>query len=702
LNKTAILTVRLLTLSLLALAGTFWGREALAAASDWAEGDQARLRLLSASDAVGREAALQLGLEFQMRPSWKIYWRSPGDAGLPPEIDWSGSRNVASSEFRWPAPHRFTLFGLDTFGYEGEVVLPLTVRVAEPGQPTELRAHIRYLICDPKICVPAEAKLALNLPAGPTAPSPESELIQRFIEEVPGDGAKDGLRLLRVAQGGTETEPKLIVEMAADPAVGAPDAIVEGPESLRFGAPEVALSAEGGRARFEIPVQAVDAGAPALAGLPVTLTVYDGKRALEARVTVSGGGSAAPSLLAVLGLALLGGFILNFMPCVLPVLALKLLGVVGQGGRERSAIRLSFLASAAGILASFLALAGALIALKSAGAAVGWGIQFQQPVFLAALSLILVLFAANLFGLFHLPVPSWLGGTGATEAVGHGHSLAGAFAAGAFATLLATPCSAPFLGTAVGFALARGTTEILTIFAALGLGLAAPWLAVAAVPALARALPRPGRWMVWLKAALGLSLLAAALWLISILELQIGRAAALVTAGLLAAVLLVMALRRLLPGRWRAASPVAVGLLALAALLVPIRLPVVAAPPLSADPAEAGPWRPFAEEAISGLVASGKTVLVDVTADWCLTCQVNKALVLDNAEIRPLLAAETTVAMRADWTRPDPAIAAYLAGFGRYGIPFDVVYGPKAPQGIPLPEVLTKEAVRKALAAAGP
>jgi suppressor for copper-sensitivity B len=163
-----------------------------------------------------------------------------------------------------------------------------------------------------------------------------------------------------------------------------------------------------------------------------------------------------------------------------------------------------------------------------------------------------------------------------------------------------------------------------------------------------------------------------------------------------------MALQRLLPGRWRAASPVAVGLLALAALLVPIRLPVVAAPPLSADPADAGPWRPFAEAEIAALVAAGKTVLVDVTADWCLTCQVNKALVLDSAEIRPLLAAETTVAMRADWTRPDPAIAAYLAGFGRYGIPFDVVYGPKAPQGIPLPEVLTREAVRKALAAAGP
>jgi suppressor for copper-sensitivity B len=265
---------------------------------------------------------------------------------------------------------------------------------------------------------------------------------------------------------------------------------------------------------------------------------------------------------------------------------------------------------------------------------------------------------------------------------------------------LATPCSAPFLGTAVGFALARGAWEIVSIFVALGLGLALPWLLVAVFPAIAKALPRPGRWMGWLKAVLALALLATALWLISVLEMQLGRTAALLIGLLLLAVIVVLALRRALPTRWRAAAPAVVTLLALAAIVVPARLPVVAALP-EPEPGAEGTWRPFAEGDIASLVASGKRVFVDVTADWCLSCQVNKALVLDSAEIAPLLQAPDMVAMRADWTRPDPLIAAYLSKFGRYGIPFNVVYGPKSPGGVVLPEVLTKQAVRRALAEAG-
>ncbi len=702
-NKTAFLLIRLLILSLFVPIGTFLQPAgAKAAASDWAEGDQARLRLISASNAVGAEAAVTLGLEVRLEPSWKIYWRSPGDAGLPPVIDWSGSRNFDSAETRWPVPHRFTLFGLDTFGYEGQVVLPLTLRLSDPGNPVDLSAHIRYLVCDPQICVPAEARLSLSLPAGPAAPSAEADLIQRFVEEVPGDGSADGLRLGRVEVVRLGEELALSLEAEAEPPFAAPDVIVEGPPGLRFAAPKVLLTDGGRRARFELAVERLQDDAPDLGGLPLTVTLYDGKRALEAPVEPAAGGRGAPALSTMLVFALIGGFILNFMPCVLPVLALKLLGVVGQGGRERGAIRLSFLASAAGILFSFLVLAAALIALKSAGAAIGWGIQFQQPIFLAVLALILVLFAANLFGLFSVPLPSWLGGVaGAGARPGHGHSLIGSFASGAFATLLATPCSAPFLGTAVGFALARGAWEIVSIFAVLGLGLALPWLLVAAFPGIARALPRSGRWMGWLKAVLAVALLATALWLISILELQLGRTAALFIAVLLTAAILVLALRRALPTRWRAAAPAIVALLAAAAIVVPARLPVVAALPEPEPGVEAGAWRAFAEGEIAGLVASGKTVFVDVTAEWCLSCQVNKALVLDTAEIGPLLQAPDTVAMRADWTRPDPSIAAYLSKFGRYGIPFNVVYGPKAPGGLVLPEVLTKQAVRQALAEAG-
>ena len=702
--KTKYPPLRLLILPILLLAGTFaYAAPARAAASAWAEGDQARLRLISASDAVGSERAVTLGLQVQLKPTWKIYWRSPGDAGLPPQLDWSGSSNLASAEMRWPVPHRFTLFGLDTFGYEGEVVLPLMMRLNKPGEAADLKAKIRYLVCDPQICVPAEAALALTLPAGPAAPAAEAELIQRFTEEVPGDGRDSGLRLASVTVGRVGNRPGLIVEAEAEPPFAKPDVIVEGPESLSFRAPKVTLMDGGRRARLEVPTETQQANAPGLAGLPLTLTLYDGKRGLEAAVKPAAATPVgAPILVVMLGFAFIGGLILNFMPCVLPVLALKLLGVVGQGGRERAAIRASFLASAAGILFSFLVLAAALIFLKSAGAVVGWGIQFQQPLFLAVLTLILVLFAGNLFGLFEIPLPSWAGGI--AQGSGnphHGNSIAGAFAAGAFATLLATPCSAPFLGTALGFAFSRGPVEILLIFAMLGLGLAAPWILVAAIPHLAQVLPRPGRWMVWLKAVLGLALLVTAVWLISVLDLQIGRVASLTMGFLLMVILLVLALARALPLRWRAAAPIAVLLIAAMQIAVAVGAPVTAASPGQARAGSTGPWRAFAEKEIADLVAAGNVVLVDVTADWCLTCQANKALVLESPDVRTRLDAPKVVAMQADWTRPDAAIAAYLASFGRYGIPFNVVYGPGAPDGVTLPEILTKDAVLQALAKAG-
>jgi suppressor for copper-sensitivity B len=645
-----------------------------------------------------------VGLQVQLKPNWKIYWRSPGDAGLPPQLDWSGSSNFGSAKLRWPVPHRFTLFGLDTFGYEGEVVLPLMVQLAKSGEPANLKAKVRYLVCDPQICVPAEATLALSLPAGPAAPGAEADLIQRFADQVPGNGRKDGLRLGPVSVGLVGDRPGLIIEAEAEPPFATPDVIVEGPESLSFRAPKVTLMNGGRHAQLEVPVQIQQANAPQLGGLPLTLTLYDGKRALEAAIKPAAAAAPlrSPTLLIMLGFAFIGGFILNFMPCVLPVLALKLLGAVGHGGRERAAIRASFLASAAGIVFSFLVLAAALIVLKSAGAIVGWGIQFQQPLFLAVLTLILVLFAANLFGLFEIPLPSWAGGFAAGSGnPHHRNSIAGAFAAGAFATLLATPCSAPFLGTAVGFAFTRGAVEILLIFSMLGLGLAAPWILVAGIPQLAQVLPRPGRWMIWLKAVLGFALLATAVWLIFVLDLQIGRVASLTMGFLLTVILLVLALARALPLRWRAAAPIAVLLIAAMQIAVAGGAPVTATSPGQARAGTTGPWRAFAEKEIAELVAAGNVVLVDVTADWCLTCQANKALVLESPDVRARLDGPKVVAMQADWTRPDAAIAAYLASFGRYGIPFNVVYGPGAPGGVTLPEILTKDAVLQALAKAG-
>src|SRR4029077_20995613 len=317
--------------------------------------------------------------------------------------------------------------------------------------------------------------------------------------------------------------------------------------------------------------------------------------------------------------ALLGGLILNLMPCVLPVLSLKLLAFVGHGGAAKSQVRLSFLASTAGVLASFLILAAAVAVLRAAGIAVGWGLQFQQPHFLAGMALLLTFFRGNLWGWFELPLPGFAGRL--AQATDRRHGLLYDFLAGGLATLLATPCTAPFLTTAVGFALAGGTADILVIFLALGLGLAAPYLLVAAWPGLASHLPRPGRWMLVLKRLLGLAMAATALWLLYALAGQVGHTASLATAAALVALGLLLALRQLQPRLRRTGLVVA----SVLAMLAPLLLAGAPQPTAPAD----GAWRTFSDKALAQLIGQGKVVLVDVTADWCINCQVNKALVLD-------------------------------------------------------------------------
>jgi suppressor for copper-sensitivity B len=429
-----------------------------------------------------------------------------------------------------------------------------------------------------------------------------------------------------------------------------------------------------------------------LAGESLGLTVVDGERALERSVTATA--EVSTSLIAVLALALLGGLILNLMPCVLPVLSIKLLSVVGHGGSDPRRVRIGFLASASGIVVSFLVLASGAVALKSVGLAAGWGIQFQEPLFLVAMVAILTLFACNLWGLFDFRLPGNLADAGA----GGGHGIGGQFMTGAFATLLATPCSAPFLGTAIGFALARGAAEIYLVFSALGVGLALPYLVIAAAPGLATRLPRPGPWMVTLRRVLGIALVATAVWLLSVLAVQTGYAGAGLIALLMAAIAVALRQAQGLSGRAHVASWLVVGAMTALALGAAGSLANQASA-RRATPDD-GIWRPFKLAVIADEVAKGRVVFVDVTADWCITCKVNKALVLDRGEVAAKLDSGAVIAMKADWTTPDPRISAYLAGFGRYGIPFDAVYGPGAPSGILLPEILTENSVLQAIARA--
>jgi len=689
--------------------GVLAASAAYGASSPWSETDHGAVRLVAASAAVGSSDSLRLGLHFRMKKGWKVYWRSPGDAGFPPQPSWAGSRNLESVAVDWPRPVRFDVLGLTTLGYKDEVVFPLSVKLLKPGKAVSVRATVPYLTCN-DICVPYQAELALDLPAGAENNTVESALISRFAALVPRKGASHALAVTDAKVEGPAGKQvlRVVARLPASSDTAAPELLIEGPPGFRFAPPR--FETRDGQpvllAAVSPPPKSVREGAPAdLSGTSLTLTLLTRDQAIEQKIIAQKGAATsrppppAPisliAFLSLLGFAVLGGLILNLMPCVLPVLSLKILSVIGHGGaEEKGPVRMGFLASAAGILTSFLVLASAAVALKAAGMAAGWGIQFQQPVFLTAMAVIVALFAANLFGLFEIRLPGRLGDRAAS--VGQGHGLGNHFATGAFAALLATPCSAPFVGTAVGFALSRGAFEIYAIFAALGLGLALPYLLIAAAPSLATRLPRPGPWMITMKRLLGVALIATAIWLLTVLASQIGERAALLAASLVAAIFFVL---WLVAGKSSLLSGGLVAALALAALVGPSRIAEnnVATTVDLAQPY----WKPFAPETIAGHVAADRTVFVDVTADWCVTCQVNKALVLDTADVVKRLRSDDIVAMRADWTRPDPVISAFLQRFGRYGIPFNIVFGPGAPEGRPLPELLTTGAVTAAIDAAG-
>lgn len=658
------------------------------ASSAWFTTDQGKVRLIAARAALAGQETQTLGLEFRMAPGWHIYWRSPGDAGYPPRLDWNGSTNLAHADMQWPAPQRFSVLGLETMGYSDAVVLPVTARVADPTKPLDLTAHLDYLTCS-EICVPYQTVLHLALPPGaaPAGAAGYAALIDQFVAQVPGDGSKVGLKLDGAAVD-DGPRPALLLRVTASPPLMSPDAFVEGAANADFGAPRLVPSATPGSSLLRLPFDGGGTDALVkLVGKPLTITLTDGSRAMTATIAPTLAPPPAVEwarLLPMLALALAGGFILNFMPCVLPVLALKLLGTVDHAARGRGAVRAGFVASAAGIVVTFLALAVVAIGFRAAGVAVGWGLQFQQPVFLVAMAAILTVFAANVWGLFEIPLPA------AVTALGEGRAHLGSFFAGVLATLLATPCTAPLLGTALGFALLSPPVAALAIFGAMGIGLALPYLAVAAAPALALWLPKPGAWMIDLKRVLGVALAATAIWLLWILAVESGSSVAIVCGALLIAMVFAVGwIRRAVARRIAVVALIAAALVA----------PNLVAPPLPAE-APHGFWRPFDESRIAALVAQGDTVFVDVTADWCLTCKVNASFALAPAAVRQRLTAPDVVAMRADWTRPDPAIARYLREFGRYGIPFNVVYGPRVPQGVVLPEILTPDSVLNGLARA--
>ncbi|BAM88173.1 putative suppressor for copper-sensitivity B [Bradyrhizobium oligotrophicum S58] len=654
-----------------------------------------RLLVGDVTRADGGTATAWAGLDVRLGAGWHTYWRSAGDAGAPPEFDWTGSRNVADVTVEWPAPRRFSEQDIDTFGYDEHVLFPLRVRLQDGTAPAHLTLKAVLFVCS-VICTQQEAHLEADIPATTRLPNDQA-LIDEWRQSVPRETSPGlsitGLRIDR------QPKPQLRLEVQATPPLRAPDVFLDGNDAVTGGRAQVSTISDD-NVRIIVPVQGLDKTGPKPR---LRVTLVDGDRSIEASLPVDAGetapaasaerGDATPrpaaaSIWAILGVALLGGFILNFMPCVFPVLSLKLVSLVDHGSGHLSSPRRAFLATAAGIVASFLTLAVILSALKATGAEVGWGLQFQQPAFLIAMIIVLAAFGANLLGLFEINLPWWIAGR-LGNAASH-RTTAGHAVNGFVMTLLATPCSAPFVGTAVAFALSQAAPQILLVFTALGLGMAAPYLCLAAAPRLAALFPRPGRWMLKLRAVAAIAMAATALWLLIVLADISGPAIATSLAAALLAPALIMAAFRFPLRRTIAGAGVAVTI-----GLAPMAATYLVQPESVGRPAPIA-WQPLVPADIAARVRAGHTVFVDIGASWCVTCKVNEKLVLDSTAVRSRLTSGV-VAVKADWTSPSDAIASYLRSFGRYGLPFNAVFGPGAPAGIVLPELLTSQTVIDAI-----
>ncbi|MCC4265003.1 thioredoxin family protein [Oceanimonas baumannii] len=636
-------------------------------------------------NSTGQYAAL---LQVRLADDWKTYWRSPGEGGIAPRLDWQSSDNIQAFDWRWPLPDRFHLLGIETQGYQHDVNFPVYITPENPDTPATFNATLTLPSCT-TICVLTEYSLSLPLQADLTLDETVNHHFQQALSRVP----RPATRVQASDWHWDAAKEQVAITLSNEAGWQDPQIFIDDTDTAVFSQPVITTNGSHLEARFT-----VSSWDPALNldGETLVVTVADESLAEElngpvAQGTLAATASAQPGLLMVLGYALLGGLILNIMPCVLPVLGLKL-NTLLLGERSRAQVRRPLLLSATGIMLSFWGLAAFMLVLTWSGAQLGWGIQFQQPGFIGFMLAITALFSLNLFGLFEVHLPSRLNTWLATRPGGGNSSH---LLQGMFATLLATPCSAPFLGTAVAAALASSPLVLIAIFTGLGLGMALPWLLLAAFPGFVRFMPRPGPWMVKVKWLFGLMLLATSLWLLSLLSATLGSTLSLLLATLLVILPLWSLLRRhgmraLVFGL--AGISLTGAVLGGVALLTQERWVTPAKPEL--------PWQPLDVARIEQEVAAGNRVFVDITADWCITCQANKVGVIQRDPVYSVLEQDNVVLMQGDWTRPNAEITDYLRAHGRAGIPFNQVFGPGLPDGRDLEVLLTSDRVISALEAA--
>jgi thiol:disulfide interchange protein DsbD len=661
-------------------------------------------KLIADVSAVVPGKPFTAGLLLHMVPNWHTYWKFPGDAGIPTEINWKLPEGWKAGEIQWPIPLKLNEPGeIQIYGYHDEVLLlqEITPPASLKDASIQLAAETSWLVCE-KICIPGSANLKLDLPIAAQSSAANDEIFARYRRSLPQ--AWPDSKSARSSWKRQGNELQLTVESAALANYPAADFYPVPEASVVVSHPKTERAGDG-KTIFRISIETADKNLSALNGIVVFGQDENGADRNAWSLT-------APSSMAAVSTSMpegfwkyllfgfIGGFILNLMPCVLPVISLKIFGFIQHAGQDRRRILRSGLAFVAGIFAWFMGLALLLIGLKSAGREITWAFQFTNPYFVLGMSAVVLVFALNLFGVFEISLPQFAnrGVLGWTAREGD----AGSFFQGVFATVLATPCTAPFLGTALGFAFTQSGWTILLMFFAIAAGMAFPYFLLSAQPAWLRLLPKPGPWMVRVKQLMGFLLFATLLFLLAVLGAQRGVEAIIWSASFLLALSLACWMKGafIVPtasATSRAIAVVLMFVLVLGSGYFFIGQKFAAAKTVSTETATPSDWLPFTPQLLESELKQGRAVFIDFTATWCITCKYNETAVLEAAAVRDAFQRHGVTKIKGDWTNADPAITKILKQFGRPGVPMYVLYPGNHAEPILFPELLTQTNVLEKL-----
>lgn len=666
-----------------------------------ATSDHLQVQLLVPEGAIVPGQPFHAGLYFKLEPGWHVYWVNAGDSGEPPKIHWQLPAGITAGEMQYPAPKRLPLGPLMDYGYEEEVLFPMAMQTTSElaGGEAHLASKVSWLVCR-EVCLPGKTDLdvsrKIDQSGSAAAPvQPDRQIFDRLIGRLPKPlppsasavfaGTPEGMKLA-VLIGKKTTgaeffpfEKEIIHNPAAQVAQPTDKGVI------------LSLTKEEGVTSLPSQLHGVVVLAN---GESYELTAQPGK--IPPVASSSGSSADLPRNAA---LAFLGGIILNLMPCVFPVLFLKGLSLVQSSSEERSRLRKHGAVYTLGILVSFWVVVAVLLAFRAGGQQLGWGFQLQSPTFLALTAMLLFFLGLSLAGQFELGLLLTSAGSGLAQKQGY----LGSFFTGVLATVVATPCTAPLMGAAIGFALSQNAAMTFVVFTSLALGLAAPYVALTLRPGWTRLLPAPGAWMEVLKQATSVPIFATVIWLVWVFTQSTGPDAMF---GLLAALLL-LAVTGWILGRWPAKRPAS--LVGLFVILLAIGISVwsvrnLASHPVAAEGKQSSglQWIAWTPDAVEKYRGEGKAVFVDFTASWCLSCQVNERVVLDRSDVQSKFAQSGVVLLRADWTQHDEAIEQALAKLGRNGVPTYALYLPGEQEAHVLPEVLTAGIVMDALSSVKP